>query len=256
MGYQTTPRQTSQTDELLESAASSLMNFNEKSQKFHECLNSIRLLIGHTTSPLANVLPVMLVLFKNYGIRAKYFPNTNTSNSTNSPQPVLHRYRNFKRDVRIPTEQIEARLKELNGDNIMTVVSRMAHTMTMDELTQLANDGVRFESKMSDKNDSKRAKMSQPDDPVVVSEEDIALLNELNMLELLGRAKSFQFMFPQYNVYFINYNFSMSDDEDDDNNWLDIQDDEAYADLIGDVELEPGTEDDETSDDEEESSAD
>ena len=107
--------------------------------------------------------------------------------------------------MRIPTEQIEARLKELNGDNIMTVVSRMAHTMTMDELTQLANDGVRFESKMSDKNDSKRAKMSQPDDPVVVSEEDIALLNELNMLELLGRAKSFQFMFPQYNVYFINY---------------------------------------------------
>ena len=39
---------------------------------------------------------------------------------------------------------------------------------------------------MSDKNDSKRAKMSQPDDPVVVSEEDIALLNELNMLELLA----------------------------------------------------------------------
>ena len=50
----------------------------------------------------------------------------------------------------------------------------------------------------------------------------------------------------------------MSDDEDDDddNNWLDIQDDEAYADLIGDVELEPGTEDDETSEDDEESSAD
>ena len=42
-------------------------------------------------------------------------------------------------------------------------------------------------------------------EPIVVDEEDIALMSELNMLELLGRAKSFQQIFPQYNVYFINY---------------------------------------------------
>ena len=70
-----TASQESQTDLLLESAFRSLKSLmKQRDVRSRRRLDhlSLRSLVDNTSSPFANVLPVMLVLYKNYGTQAKY----------------------------------------------------------------------------------------------------------------------------------------------------------------------------------------
>ena len=96
------------------------------------------------------------------------------SPSDGSSEPLLHRYINFKRSA-LRAVRLEPRFDQLSDDNIMTVVAKMARPMTIDEVlaSEYQTNDTSFSHDVFDE----------------------------SMLELLGRARSFQRVFPQYKVY-------------------------------------------------------
>ena len=85
----------------------------------------------------------------------------------------------------------------LNGQNIFQTVKCLAKSITIEELTELANENITVESKSDDESESKKAKT----EPIVIDKKDIELLEELNILKIIGRLKVFRQLFPQFQIY-------------------------------------------------------
>ena len=129
------------------------------------------------------------------------FPNTNIADERPgliSSEPSLHRYRHFERRSEIREDIYHhSREEKLNGQNIFQTVKRLARSITIEELTEIANENITVESKPDDESESKKAKT----EPIVIDKKDIELLEELNILRIIGRLKVFRQLFPQFQTY-------------------------------------------------------
>ena len=115
-----------------------------------------------------------------------------------SSEPRLHRYRHFERKPEIREDFYHhSREEKLNGQNIFQTVKRLAKSITIDELTVIANENISIESKSDDESESKKAKT----EPIVIDQKDIELLEELKILKIIGRLKVFRQLFPQFQIY-------------------------------------------------------
>ena len=111
---------------------------------------------------------------------------------------MLYRYRHFERRPEIQQDEYhQSREEKLNGENVLQTVKRLAKPMTIAELTKIANEHVTVESRSDDESESKKART----EPAIIEKKDIELLEELNVLKVLGRLIVFRQLFPQFEIY-------------------------------------------------------
>ena len=111
---------------------------------------------------------------------------------------MLYRYRHFERRPEIQEDEYhQSREEKLNGQNVFQTVKRLAKPMTIEKLTEIANEHVTVESRSDDESESKKART----EPAIIEKKDIELLEELNVLKVLGRLIVFRQLFPQFEIY-------------------------------------------------------
>ena len=111
---------------------------------------------------------------------------------------MLHRYRHFERRSEIQEDELHhSREEKLIGQNIFQAIKRLAKPMTIEKLTEIANESITVESRSDDESESKKVRT----EPVIIAKKDMELLEELNILQVLGRLIVFRQLFPQFQFY-------------------------------------------------------